>query len=99
MQLVKLGFVWLVAVAGVAAYAGGCDTVKNAYDCDHICNRYSECFDSSYDVGACESRCKDSANDNDAYMDKADACQSCEDDASCAGAAFNCADDCIGIVP
>jgi len=99
MHLAKLGFVWIAVLVGVAAYGAGCDTVKNAYDCDHICNRYSECFDANYDIASCESKCKNSANSNDAYMNKADACQTCEDGASCAGAAFNCASECVGIVP
>jgi hypothetical protein len=99
MNLVKLGLVWMVAVVGVAAYGAGCSEVKNAYDCNHICSRYSECFDTSYDVDTCESKCKDSANDNDAFANKADDCQSCEDDMSCAGATFNCGAQCIGIVP
>lgn len=98
MKLVS--FLFLATFATFAAVAQpGCSEVKNAYDCDHICNRYKECFDDNYDVGACESNCKSHANSDDAYANKASDCQSCEDDASCAGAAFNCADECIGIVP
>lgn len=99
MNLIKLGFVWTLAVTAVAAYGAGCSQVKNAYDCDHICTRYKECYDNSYDVGACESKCKDSANSNDTFANKADDCQTCEDDMSCVGAGFNCASQCIGIVP
>jgi hypothetical protein len=80
-------------------FSFGCSQVQNAYDCDHICNRYSQCFDSSYDINACESRCKDTANDNETYASKAESCQSCEDDKSCAGATFSCIDECAGIVP
>ncbi|MFT3696679.1 MAG: hypothetical protein QM831_26295 [Kofleriaceae bacterium] len=91
MKLVSFLFVCLAGM--------GCSEVKNAYDCAHICNRYQECFDDSYDVDKCESDCKANANSDDTYADKASSCQSCEDDNSCAGAAFNCADECIGIVP
>jgi hypothetical protein len=99
--MLKLGFVWCLVLASVGAVSGGsgCAEVKNAYDCNHICNRYKDCFDANYDVGACEDRCKTHANNDTAYANKAEACQTCEDDASCAGAAFGCAGDCIGIVP
>ena len=33
------------------------------------------------------------------YEDKADDCQSCINDRSCAGAVFNCGGECAGIVP
>lgn len=99
MNLAKLGLAYSLLVGGVAAYGIGCSQVENAYDCNHICSRYSQCFDASYNVDDCETRCRSHANDDSAYADKADACQSCEDDKSCAGATFSCADECVGIVP
>lgn len=99
MNLAKLGLAYSLLVGGVAAYGAGCSEVEHAYDCHHICSRYSECFDSGYDVDACETKCKDNADKDSSFADKADDCQSCEDDKSCAGATFECGAQCVGIVP
>ncbi|MGE0546256.1 MAG: hypothetical protein AB7O24_23890 [Kofleriaceae bacterium] len=77
----------------------GCDAADRAYDCDQICDKYKECADANYDDAACGSRCRDEAAESEAYEDKADACQACIDERSCTGAVFNCADECVGIVP
>jgi hypothetical protein len=77
----------------------GCDSVSNAIDCDGICSRYSSCYDSSYDVSACTSRCRDHAGGDDDYMARADRCNDCIGDKSCAAATFSCAGECVGIVP
>ena len=83
-----------------ALTAPGCDSaIDRAYDCDQICDKYKECADSNYDDGACAERCRENAADSESYEDQADVCQACIDDESCAGAAFNCASECIGIVP
>lgn len=99
-MLIKLGLAWSIALCAVGALnMGGCNDVKNAYDCDQICNRYKECFDDTYDVDACTDKCRGHADNDTDYSNKAEDCQNCQDDASCAGAAFSCADECIGIVP
>ncbi len=77
----------------------GCGVIDNAFDCNTICNRYKNCFDSNYDVAACATRCRtDSGNDPD-YKRKADVCTACIDDRSCTAATFNCAPSCGSIVP
>ncbi len=41
-----------------------CDAVDEAFDCSQVCGRYRDCYDSSYDVDGCESRCRtNAAND------------------------------------
>jgi hypothetical protein len=77
----------------------GCSSVQNAVDCNGICDRYQECFDSTYDTSSCESRCRSNANSEADYMAKASDCDSCLGDKSCAGATFECGSQCIGIVP
>jgi hypothetical protein len=93
---------WIV-VAGVMLAGSlstmGCDHVENAIDCHGICQRYSDCYDKSYDVDSCESKCKDNANSDKDFMSKADDCNDCIGDKSCASATFNCATQCVGIVP
>jgi hypothetical protein len=88
----KLGFIFVVMLIS------GCG-VGNAIDCHSICDRYKGCFDSSYNVDACASRCRtDSAKDSD-YQRKADMCNTCIDERACTSATFNCATSCGSIVP
>jgi len=96
----KLGLVAMLSLtAALWATTPGCGAVDRIYDCNQICNKYEECVNANYDVGACKTRCEDSAASNEAYEDKADDCQACIDDRSCAGAVFGCGAECVGIVP
>jgi hypothetical protein len=85
-------------LALVSLVGSGCDDLDQAVDCAKICNRYQECFDSDYDVNGCVDRCEDNADDDEAFADAADACESCIDDRACAES-FPCAGECIAIVP
>ncbi len=76
----------------------GCDSADEAFDCQSICQRYSDCFDSEYDVSACADNCRDMAADSEAYSDKADNCETCIDDRSCTES-FACVSECVGVVP
>lgn len=75
-----------------------CNTVDNAADCMAVCDRYKTCFDSSYDSSACQDRCRDQA-DTEGAATKADSCDACITDKSCASASFTCVTQCAGIVP
>jgi hypothetical protein len=72
---------------------GGCTQAAERVDCNAVCSRYQECFDSDYDVDDCVARCSDSDDTN-----AADECEACIDDASCAES-FACTPECAGIVP
>ena len=52
------------ALAAIVSFvgAGGCDETQNAFNCTDLCNRYRDCFDHSYDAGACSSRWASSAS-------------------------------------
>ncbi len=90
----------LVAAAlAVAALLTGCQTFDSIKDCANICQRYHDCFDSTYGVDACEQRCRDSAESDDTYFQKVDNCNTCIDDKACASAVFNCGADCSTVVP
>ena len=91
-------FATVLFTLGLAAGAG-CDTVDAAFDCQSVCSRYSECFNSDYDVDSCRSRCRDRAANDESVRQAADACEACIDDMSCASATFNCAGSCSNIVP
>ena len=86
-------------VAFAIAAVGACSSVSNAIDCHSICKRYGDCFNSSYDVDACESRCKSNAASDQDFQNKVNTCDACIDDRSCTSATFNCAPSCNGIVP
>jgi hypothetical protein len=85
--------------AGVSLAFTSCSSVDAAFDCQRVCNRYKECFNSGYDVGACRDRCRSNAERDMEAERKADQCEACIDDRSCSEATFNCAADCAGIVP
>ena len=87
----------LAAVVGFVG-AGGCDEVQNSYNCSDLCNRYQDCFDSAYDTSACTTRCENLAGVGQNFHDRANACQNCLNDNSCAGATYS-RPDCAGIVP
>ena len=87
-------FVLLLGSIGVTAT--GCDEADQAIDCNQICNRYKDCFDKDYDVGACVDRCEPML---DSDPNGADDCEDCIDDRSCASSVFSCAAECGQIVP
>jgi hypothetical protein len=77
----------------------GCGKVENAIDCHSVCDRYKSCYDSSYDVDGCAQKCRDNSSNDSSFQQKADECDACIGDKSCASATFNCATQCAGIVP
>ena len=86
----------VLVVFFAAVMVTGCDA---ALDCHAICSRYSDCFDKSYDVGACESRCRTHSSDDANYRNQADQCSACIDDRACSSTAFNCGSQCSNVVP
>lgn len=89
----------LAGALGVGFASQACSSVDNAVDCRAICKRYADCFNSSYDVASCESRCKSNAANDGDYAHKVDVCSTCIDDQSCTSATFNCGGSCGNIVP
>ena len=73
--------------------------VESAIDCNGICSRYASCFDKGYDVDACEGRCRASARADVEFRHKADSCNSCISERSCAAATFACVTECVSVVP
>lgn len=100
-KLVQLVGGGTVLAAAVALFSGGagCSSAKNAFDCQSVCQKYKDCYDSGYDVGKCRDQCRAMADHDDTWQSKADSCASCIDDKSCVGATFSCATECGGIVP
>ena len=90
----------LLLTAGIAGLSAGtgCNAIDAAFDCNAICSRYHDCFDSNYDVSACADRCRDNADADQDFGDKASACEACIDDRSCTES-FGCVGECNGVVP
>ncbi len=90
----------LTGLLGLSAMGVACDgPVDRFTDCAEVCDRYSTCFDESYDVEECTTTCDDMAQDDEDADSRLDRCESCLDDRACAEATFTCTDDCVGIMP
>lgn len=87
----------LVGSIGACADDGPIESLDQYTDCMDICNRYADCIDDDYDVGACEDRCTDKDYNNDS--NQIDACEDCLDGKSCTGSVFQCGAECALIVP
>ena len=97
----KLSVMFLGALlAGIVSFvgAGGCDEIQNTYNCSDLCNRYQDCFNQNYDTFTCTDRCEDLADESQNFDERANECQNCLNQHSCAGAALSCP-SCAGIVP
>ena len=102
MRLIRALLLLAVGFAGGAVglfSSAGCDSADAAFDCASVCGRYRDCFDATYDVSACRTRCRDASANDATVRQRADACDACIGGMSCAGATFNCAQDCSAIVP
>jgi len=86
-------------VATATTLANGCGTADEVFDCQSVCSRYRDCYDSGYDVDGCRSRCRTASENNPSIRQDADQCESCIGDKSCLSATFNCAGSCSSIVP
>ena len=76
-----------------------CKTVDAALDCHAICQRYADCYNSTYDTSACETKCRAHAADDVDYNRQADTCHACLGERDCASTVFACGTECISIVP
>jgi len=86
-------------LAGLLLGLVGCGQVDAALDCHDICSRYASCYDTSYDVDACETRCRNASKVDATFRRNADVCNACITDRACASATFSCANECSTVVP
>lgn len=89
----------VMLVAAATLSCGAKKEIEKTVDCQSICKRYSDCFDSSYDVSGCRDRCEKSVSDGSIDFQTVDECKSCIDDRSCASGTLNCTTECVGVVP
>jgi len=92
----------LLACAALALGACADDAIEDideAGDCEEICDKYQECFDSNYNTGTCYDNCTEMA-DEMSRQDQEDECADCIDNNdSCGEATFACTAECVTIVP
>jgi hypothetical protein len=88
-----------VSALSVAACSSTGNAITDTIDCHQVCQRYADCFNTSYDVSGCTNRCESKATDSGASMDDLKSCDSCIGDKSCLTATFSCTTECAGIVP
>jgi hypothetical protein len=94
-QIIKpLSFVCLLlSLSGVACSAA--DPITNKWDCHDVCQRYADCLDSAYDVGACKNRCENAAANSDDKQNKLNDCHDCiGDHDSCVDDIGHCSPSC-----
>ena len=90
-----------IALVALCALCGlGCDSdpihdLDVEVDCNDLCNRYRDCFDSAYDTASCRGRCDETANRD---RQAANECDTCLDPRACSES-FVCADECYGLIP
>lgn len=89
----------LLTTLALGVLGQGCGAIDSALDCNTICNRYKTCFDGTYDVAACATRCRSTSSTDGDYRRKADTCTACITDRACASATFSCGSDCNAVVP
>jgi hypothetical protein len=97
MKALKVVF----AVCFAGSFAAGflaCDKADEIFDCQSVCSRYQDCYDKNYDVSKCRSSCRDNSDRDSNFRQKADSCEKCISDKSCAGT-FGCVTECAGVVP
>lgn len=94
LRKLVLGMVGMLAVVG---WSQSCDSVDAAFDCQSVCTRYRDCYDSNYDVGACRDRCRSDSANNANIRHDADTCEACIGGMSCLASTFNCASSCGAI--
>jgi hypothetical protein len=87
------------ALAFATLSGTSCDSVDTAFDCESVCSRYRDCYDSNYDVGKCRDSCRARAANDPNVKGAADSCEACIDGMSCVNATFNCGASCSNIVP
>ena len=96
MSRYVLGLVALLGLAATGCQSGPIHDLDVEVDCNNLCNRYRDCFDSTYDVVACRNRCDET---NNVDPQSANECDTCLDPRACTEVVFACGDECYGLIP
>ncbi len=88
----------LAPLAALVLAGASCLAFDNAVDCQKVCSTYSDCFDSSYDVEACQETCVEDSRDDEDYRRQVNICEACIEGTDCVQGVFECGSDCDNIV-
>lgn len=75
---------------------GGCN--GNKIDCAQVCAAYADCVDSDLDVRQCTRECEANADGSENRENRLERCEECIEGLSCTEQAFECTDECIGVI-
>lgn len=88
----------LVTFTGLSM-TNGCGTADEIFDCQAVCTRYRDCYQSDYDVDKCRNDCRTRSEHDSSVRSAANQCEACIGDKSCLTATFTCQPSCLSIVP
>jgi len=87
----------LVVFVGLST-SNGCDKTDEIFDCQSVCSRYRDCYQSDYNVDQCRDKCRTNSEKDPSVRAAADKCEACIGTKSCISATFNCTGDCATII-
>lgn len=85
----------------VAFMFGGCNEPSRIYDCQRVCDQYSECFDDEVDRNECVLYCEERGageHTNFEFPFKVSACENCMEAKQCSTRTIECFSKCSGVV-
>jgi hypothetical protein len=95
----QLASALFLSFALLGAGCSAADPITNKFTCHDVCQRYADCFNSSYDVTGCADKCESDASDSSDKQNKLDDCHDCIGDKSCVSDIANCSSSCGTFVP
>jgi hypothetical protein len=98
-KAIAVGMAFMGFVIGATVWTNGCEKADEIFDCQAVCSRYHDCYDTGYDVDACRQRCRTNSEKDPSVRSAADQCEACIGDKSCLSATFSCGANCGTIVP
>ena len=94
-----LAMAFMGIALGATAWISGCGKADEIFDCQTVCSRYHDCYDTGYDVDACRQRCRTNSENDPSVRSAANQCEACIGDKSCLSATFSYGATCGTIVP
>jgi hypothetical protein len=87
-----------ILISLTSLLVGACGEAERTYDCVKICDKYAKCYDDELDKTDCVDSCEANGDLDADFAAKADDCEACIDDSSCAEASLDCSDECTTVI-
>jgi hypothetical protein len=65
LRLLLWGIFGACAVGVLSVNCGAADAI---FDCQSVCQRYHDCYDANYDVGACRDGCRSRSSNDPSFV-------------------------------